>query len=575
MADVFDKFKEYSVAEFFKKNRQMLGFSGKVRSLTTIVHEYVTNSLDACEEHGILPEIKVEITEAKEIPGSEVPVSGNGSQNGIGKTEGVSRAFGRNADQMKPRTENLVVRVQDNGIGIPEKLIGKALGQMLAGTKFARYAQQRGQQGIGAAGCTMYSLLTTGKPIYVESRYNGILIKCNLAIDFKSNAAVLSNVVKEENTSGTGVLVEAEFGDVKYDSGAYGVYEYLKRTAIANPHAQITLVEPNGNAVLLPRSDENIPPKPRDVLPHPLGITTHDLIDFAKREREFSTIKQFLQERFSRVSPAKVQELKALVPDVDFGKNPKNLSWEEADRMVKAFGQAKWIAPATDSVIPVGREQIEKAMKNILMPEFISVTERSPKVFRGGIPFLVEAAIAYGGNAGRAKAEGGRSGDILRFANRVPLLFDAGGCALNEATKNIDWKRYGIRNFDEGAITVFINFASVHVPYTGAGKQAVAQDEEIMDEIRNAVQEAARVMQRYVGSVVREREREGKKKSVLRYTEQLSKDLAELANEDNAGELKKMLVAIVERKYEGEANGEEENGKGKGENIGEEKVPEE
>ncbi len=531
MPDVFDKFKEYSVAEFFKKNRQMLGFSGKTRSLTTIVHEYTTNSLDACEEHGILPDITVGLKEL---------------ENG-----------------------NITVKTTDNGIGIPEKLIGKALGQMLAGTKFARYAQQRGQQGIGAAGCTMYALLTTGKPVYVESRYNSVLIKCRLAIDFKSNAPVLSDVVKEENADGTGVVVEAEFGDVKYDSGPYGVYEYLKRTAIANPHAQITLVEPNGNTVLFPRSDERM-------LPHPLGITTHDLIDFAKREKD-STLQQFLQEAFSRVSANKVQEVKALVPGIDFGKKPKDLGWEEADRLVNAFKQVKWIAPATDSVVPVGKEQIEKAMKNILMPEFISVTERSPKVFRGGIPFLVEAAIAYGGNSGRAKTEGGRTGDIMRFANRVPLLFDAGGCGITEAVKNIDWKRYGIRNFDEEAITVFINFASVHVPYTGAGKQAVAQDEEIMDEIRNAVQEAARAMQRYVGSVVREREREGKKKAVLRYIEQLSKDLADLSGEKNAEELRKKLTEIVERKYAGaETNGEEESGKGKGkEKLEEEEVPEE
>ncbi len=536
MADVFDKFKEYSVAEFFKKNRQMLGFSGKIKSLTTIVHEYVTNSLDACEEHGILPDIRVEL---KELEGG-----------------------------------NILVRNVDNGIGIPEKLIGKALGQMLAGTKFARYAQQRGQQGIGAAGCTMYSLLTTGKPIYVESRYKGTLVKCNLAIDFKSNSAVLSNVVKEENTNGTGLLIEAEFGDVKYDTGPYGVYEYLKRTALANPHAQITLVEPNGNTVLFPRSDDKLPPKPKDVLPHPLGITTHDLIDFAKREKD-SNISAFLQERFSRVSANKVLEVKALVPDVDFNKAPKDLSWEEADRLVKAFKQVKWISPATDSIVPVGKEQIEKAMKNILMPEFISVTERSPKVFRGGIPFMVEAAIAYGGNSGKTKTEGGRSGDIMRFANRVPLLFDAGGCGITEAVKNLDWKRYGIKNFDDEGITVFINFASVHVPYTGAGKQAISNDEEIIDEIRNAVQEAARAMQRYVGSVVREREKESKKKAVLKYAEQLSKDLADLSGEKNSEELKKMLIAIVENKYSGIESRAEDEKEEKKEKIEEEKSIEE
>ncbi len=533
MLDVFDKFREYSVAEFFKKNRQMLGFSGKIRSLTTIVHEYVSNSLDACEEYEILPEIKIELREL---------------ENG-----------------------NIVVKVQDNGIGIPEKLIGKALGQMLAGTKFTRYAQQRGQQGIGASGCTMYALLTTGKPIYVESRYDKTLVKCNLTIDFKSNRPVLTNlqkqqilegqsqqrldIVKEKNIDGTGVLIEAEFGDVKYDGGVYGIYEYLKRTALANPHAQITLIEPNGNSAFFPRSDNKIPPKPKDILPHPLGITAHDLIDFAKRS-ENNNISSFLQQSFSRMSANKVQEIKTLTQEMNFGKKPKDLNWEEADKLVKIFKQMKWIAPAVDSIIPIGKEQIEKAMKNILIPEFIAIAERNPKVFRGGIPFLVEVAIAYGGNSGKSNAEGKRSGDIIRFANKVPLLFDAGACGLTEAVKNLDWKRYGIKNFDECAITILINFVSVHVPYTGAGKQSIAQDEEILDEIRNAVQETARIMQKYIGNVVREREKEGKKKAVLRYIEQLSKDLSELSNGKNTDELTRKLIEIVEKKYSGETKEE-------------------
>jgi DNA topoisomerase VI subunit B len=524
MADAFDKFKEYSVAEFFKKNRQMLGFSGKTRSLTTIVHEYVTNSLDACEEHGILPEITITI---RELPGG-----------------------------------NVVVRAADNGMGIPEKLIGKALGQMLSGTKFARYAQQRGQQGIGASGCTMYSLLTTGKPITVESSYGGTRIKCNLAIDFKTNSPVLTNVVKEENATPTGLAVEAEFGDVKYDTGPYGVFEYLKRTAMANPHAKITLIEPSGNPVMFPRSDEIVPPKPHDVQPHPLGITTHDIIDFSKRSAAAS-ISLFLEESFSRVSKNKVVELSELLPDVNFGKKPKDLSWEEADKITKSFAQVKWISPATDSVVPIGKEQIEKAMRNILAPEFLAVTERSPKVFRGGIPFLVEAAIMYGGNSGRAKVAGGRGGDIMRFANRVPLLFDAGGCGITEAVKNMDWKRYGIKDFDDTAITVFINFTSVHVPYTGAGKQAISMDEEIGDEIRNAVQEAARAMQRYVGSVVREKEREGKRKAVFRYIEQLSRDLSEMTGE-KAEVLAKLLAELVERKYMAAGGGGSDEGEGNG-----------
>lgn len=516
MGDSFDKFKEYSVAEFFKKNRQMLGFSGKIRSLTTLVHEYVTNSLDGCEEHKVLPEINIEIKELE--------------------------------------NKNIELSVQDNGVGIPEKLIGKALAQMLAGTKFARYVQQRGQQGIGAAGCTMYALLTSGKPIYVESRYKKICTKCTVSIDFKSNTPILSNVIKEEGAENSGLFIKGEFGDVKYDSGAYGVYEYLKRTAIANPHAQIKLIEPNGNSVLFPRSDERIPEKPKEILPHPLGISTHDLWEFAKKENQ--NLSVFLQTSFSRVSLNKVRELKENLPPELFNKKTKELSWEDCDLIVKAFGKVKWIAPAMDSLIPIGPHQIEKAMKNILMPEFISVTKRSPKVFKGGIPFLVEAAIGYGGNAGRIKKTGEREGDLLRFANRVPLLFDGGSCAITESIKNMDWPRYGIKNFEQAPITVFVNFISVHVPYLGAGKQAISQEEEILDEIKNAVQEAARNIQRYISSVVRERESKHKKNVILRYVKQLSQDLSELTDKKQKQELEKLLIEIVEKKYDKNTEGE-------------------
>lgn len=509
--EIFKKFKEYSVAEFFKKNKQMLGFSGKIRSLTTIVHEYVTNSLDACEEHGILPNIKVIIKEVGE--------------------------------------ERIKVRVEDNGPGLPKELIGKALGQMLAGTKFARYAQQRGQQGIGAAGCTMFALLTTGKPIYVESKYRGKLVKCYVAIDFKNNSPIISNLSESEGVEESGLTVEGEFGEVKYENSQYGVLEYLRRTAIANPHAQITLEEPNGNIVIFPRSDEKVPEKPKEILPHPLGISAHDLIELSKTEKEARSLKRFLEIRFSRVSQNKIKELQEILKDINFEKDPKELSWEEAEKIVKAFKNIKWMAPSSEGLVNIGKEQIEKALKNILMPDYVVVVERPPKVFKGGIPFSIEVAICYGGNSGKIKNDNTRGGDLLRFANKAPLLFDGGGCVISEVIKEIDWKRYGLKSFEEEPISIFININSVYIPYTGAGKQAIAKEEEIENEIKNAVQEAARNLQKYINSVIRERERETKKRVILRYVDQLTKDLSELSEERNEEEIRKKLTEIIEKKY--------------------------
>ncbi len=505
---IFSHFKEHSVAEFFKKNKQMLGFSGKVRSLTTIVHELVTNSLDACEEAGILPNIKVEVRE-------------------LG-------------------TDHYLVHVEDNGPGIPKTHVGKALGQMLAGTKFHRYVQQRGQQGIGAAGCTMYSILTTGKHPRAISYYKNKKISCEIGIDFKTNRAELVNLVEEENAEGkNGLVYEAEFKDVKYENSNYGVYEYLRRTALANPHAEIGIQGPDGQLVVFPRSVEQNPPRPREVKPHPLGISAHELLDLANGHHEHKKISLFLQHGLARVSANKVNELRELTKTVDFEKDPRNITWEEAELIVQAFKQVKWIAPETDSIVPIGKEQVEKSFMNIFNPEILAVTERSPKIYRGGVPFMVEAAIAYGGGIGQA----GKKGEIMRFANRVPLPFDAGGCALTESVKNVEWSRYSLKEFDEEPIVVLVNLVSVHVPYTGAGKQAVAQEEEVMDEIRNAVMEAARSVQRYLSGKRKAHELETKRKVISRYIQQLSSDLSDLAGTNERDMIKNRLLKIVEDKY--------------------------
>jgi len=499
MGEMTENFREYSITEFFKKNAQMLGFSGKIRSLTTIVHEYTTNSLDACEEAGILPDIKIKIEETGE--------------------------------------ERYAVMAQDNGPGIPPSLVGKALGQMLTGTKFHRYMQQRGQQGIGAAGCTMYALLTTGKPIHVISGHKGKIFECDLTVDLKTNEPIVTNSSEREGDF-SGLIVKGEFANVKYDKGQYGPYEYLKRTALANPHAQIEFTDPEGNVFLFPRSVEKVPEKPKEVLPHPLGVDTHDMLERAKTS-ESTRISSFLQTSFSRVSAEKVKELQALVPEIDFKRNPKTLTWEEAEKIVKAFRQVKWIAPATDSVIPIGKEQIEKSLKNIINPEIIAVVERPPKVYKGGIPYIVEVGIAYGGN---------QKSSIMRFANRAPLMFDASACAITEVIKNIDWKRYGVKDFENEPITVFVNFSSVYVPYISAGKQAIANDEEIMGEIKNAVFEAARQIERHISGKIRERERETKKQIFLKYINQLSADIAELSGTKKEL-IEKKLMEIVEGKY--------------------------
>ncbi len=515
--EIFKEFKEHSITEFFRKNSQMLGYAGKVRSLTTIVHEYITNSLDACEEANILPEIEIRVKELSENKYS--------------------------------------VYVRDNGPGIPSKHVGKALASVLTGTKFHRYMQQRGQQGIGAGGCTIFALITTGKGVHVKSSTGKEAYTCDLSVDIKGNRPLVSglNAIKPDFR---GLIVEGEFGDVKYEKSEHGVYEYVRRTALSNPHTSIKLIEPDGNEAIFPRSVNTMPRKPRQILPHPLGISASDLLDFA-HVSESRKVTSFLVDSFSRVTHDKVKELMDIAKDVDFEKAPKQLTWEDATKIVNAFRQVKWIGPELDAMSTIGEKQIEIAMRNILDPKFTSVVERRPQVFKGGIPFVVEVGIAYGGKAGRASGEG-VAGSILRFANKVPLLFDTGSCAITEAVNGIDWKRYSIARFEEEPVSVLVNVSSVYIPYSGVGKQAVAQEDEIVEEIKLAVQDAGRKLQRFLSGERHRNIQESGYKTIMRYVSQLSSDLEEITGRKKE-QTEKELKNLIEKKYKGLFKGEEDS----------------
>ena len=505
--EMFKEFKEHSIAEFFKKNKQMLGYAGMVRSLVTVVHEYVTNSLDACEEAGILPSISIEISS-------------------IGENR-----YG--------------VRVADNGPGIPKKYVGKALATILAGTKFHRYMQQRGQQGIGASGCTLFSQVTTGKPTRVRSvTGDAEKYSCSVSIDTMHNKPVISNYVDIEDGA-TGLEISADFATVKYENSDHGIYEYLKRTALANPHAEIRFVDPEKNEYVFMRAVNEIPKRPKPTKPHPLGVSVNDLVEFAYKS-ESRKISGFLEETFARVSSAKVKEL-AEITKLNMENDPRKLSWDDAEKIVNGFKQVKWIAPETSTISPIGEEQVKVAIKNILNPDFINVVERKPAVFYGGIPFVVEAAISFGGSSGKKLGDDEYAGSILRFANRVPLLFDSGSCAITQAVRNIQWKRYGI-DIENRPVSIFVNVSSAYIPYSGVGKEAIANTEEIIDEIKLALMDAARGMQRYIRGKQQFNVAANKYKMIMRYAKRLSKDLTELTLEDEAS-IEKSISTLVAKHY--------------------------
>ncbi|MEM2251034.1 MAG: DNA topoisomerase VI subunit B [Candidatus Hadarchaeales archaeon] len=518
--EIFREFKEHTVSEFFRKNAAMLGYTGKIRSLTTVIHEAVTNSIDAAEEAGILPKIKVIIEKASEDP------------------------------------EHLRVTVEDNATGIPESFISHVFGKMLAGTKLHRFMQQRGQQGIGISGAVMFSQMTTGKPVKViTSTGKGEIVEAHVMIDVERNEG---KIVKLRKLKGKwrGTRVELELKDIVYIRSRYGPFNYLRMTAVANPHVHITLVEPDGNLTVFENAVEEVPKPPEPVLPHPLGLLPDDLLSLAKRTSAKS-IGSFLSSELEKVSREKAREV-CRMAGVPENKNPKELTWEEAERIVKAFKEVKIQAPSSQGLRPIGAQNIESGLKQIYNPEFVHVVQRPPKVYRGGIPFQVEVGIAYGGSAGKRTEEGeGETGiEVIRFANRAPLIFDQGGCAIMTAVNSIDWRRYGVDPAN-APITLFVNISSVYVPYTSAGKQSIADEPEIVAEIRSAIMDAARELRAFLNRKIRLKERREKAMIFEKYLPVIAKKAARLAGK-SLPDISKVLTKILGGKNV--KTGEEEKG---------------
>ena len=507
------QFKDHSVAEFFKKNKQMLGLTGKIRTLTTIVHEYVTNALDACEEAKILPEIEVKISELAE--------------------------------------EYYEVMAKDNGPGLTEQTVGRAFAQLLSGTKFHRLMQSRGQQGIGAAGCTMLSLMTTGKPIQVITGTGKKTLSVELTINPEKNEPKIIKI-EEVKKEFEGTAVKAKFKGLKYQRSDQGPFEYLRRTAIANPHAKIIFFEPDGTKTVFERTSKAIPERSVEVKPHPKGSTVDEILTMAKSTKARNT-SSFLKNDFDRMGDKAIEEITKHV-SFDMKKDPKRLEWAEAEEIVKAVKNIQFIAPRTDALRPIGKERVDAALREIVQPEFLSVVERKPQVYSGGFAFQVEAAVAYGGGAGRGSGEVIENNDgtkteirrveVMRFANRVPLLFDGGGCALTKAVQSIDWKRYGIKDMDNAPLTVFTHILSVHIPYTGAGKQAISDDEAIMEELRLAIMDTGRRIYQLVAGKRREAEKQAKKKLFMKYATEVAIALHDLTGK-GVKEIEKKLHDIV------------------------------
>jgi len=486
--------REISVSEFFTKNRHLLGFDNPRKALLTCVKEAVDNALDAAEEAGILPDVLVNV---------EVAVA-----------DGAPPPPPSQATRFR-------VTVIDNGPGIVRQQIPPIFAKLLYGSKFHRLRMSRGQQGIGISAAGMYAQLTTGKPVQIISRTGARAAAhyFEVQIDTKKNEPriVENKKIDWEHQRGTQVALEI---DGRYQKGRASVDEYLEQVAIANPHVQLVYRTPEAETREYPRTIQELPPQPKEIKPHPYGIEFGILLRMLHDTRS-RTLAGFLAADFSRVSSAVAQQIcgtAKLSPNA----KPRNVHGVDAEALYKAIQSTKIMAPPSNCISPIGEKAILHGLYKQIKGDFYTAVTRPPAVYRGN-PFIIEAGLAFGRGPDQAAqtpeapavplAEGEQQDDdnelarVIRYANRVPLLYQQSACATFKSVLETTWRNYGVVQsrgaLPAGPMVVFVHMASVWVPFTSESKEAIADYDEIRKEIRLALQECGRRL----GVFLRKRER--------------------------------------------------------------------
>jgi DNA topoisomerase-6 subunit B len=520
-----------SISEFFTKNRHLLGFDNPSKALLTAVREAVDNALDAAEEAGILPDVTVEIS----------------------AVEGHSDRY------------RLLVR--DLGPGIIKRQIGKIFGKLLYGSKFHRLKQSRGQQGIGISAAGMYAQITTGRDLEIISK-TGARRPANrviMRIDTKLNEPMFKSEEEIEWEYDHGTQIVMVMAAV-FKGGKHGIGEFLRQTALSNPHARFEFQPPRGERIYFERQVDELPAEPVEIQPHPHGVELGILMRMM-HDTKLRNLTEFLCTEFCRVSERVAEEMitdaAKLIPDRQraqlLRRNPKQMQRHEAEALYEVMQATKLMSPPTNCLSPIGPEAMMKGLFSLFDPggydedEFFVTSEtRAPAVYRGN-PFQVEVGIVHGkGLLGDTQAE------VFRFANRVPLQYQFGACAVTRAITSMNWRQYHLQQprggLPVGPMVVAVHIASGWMPYTSESKEAIAHYPEILAELRLALQVCARRLAKHIKKKKRALDELKKRAYITNYVGPIAEALDDILNlpEGETDAIKARLEEIITETRGGE-----------------------
>ncbi len=497
-----------STAEYFAKNLQQVGFSSATKAVLTTLKEAIDNSLDACEQASILPDIIVDIQK-------------------------LGAGTGKNTDLIK-------IVVQDNGPGIDPDDIAKVFGEYLASSKFGKGQCTRGQQGIGISAATTWAQLTQARGAIVTTKTEKMrkAFKAQIDVDIKSNSGLVKAKETFDWEAKHGTRVEFLIDGRVQLNGDGGILTYLEGTVLVNPHLTLTYQLPGVESVRIERVSEVVPEVPEATMPH---LHTFKLGEFITHAALYGKISldKFLKVGFSRVTDHVIKDLVKNGLKKDLVHKPLTaFSEEDFKTIFKILQDTPMAAPSTKSVLTVGEEALGLSIQRLGEVDFFSVVTRKPAICDYK-PTVVEVAIARFKNKA---SEHDEPVQVLRFANRVPLQFDKAACAITKAIESVNWRAYGLQQ-PKGSVPVgpyvfAVSVTSPFIKFKNASKETVDASDELVEEIRRALIQAGQKLSRYINKEQREADFERKLAHIEQFAPILVETLVRIAKAPHSRKLK-------------------------------------
>ncbi len=523
---VAEVFQEISAADFFYRNRDIAGFTSPSRAVYSTIRELVENSLDACETIGVPPDIYLRLSH------ESGPIDGPGVYS---------------------------VRVEDNGLGVPGKVIPSAFGQVLYGSKY-KLRQTRGQFGLGGKMALLYGQVTTHSEAQIESSTGGKerITEVVLQIDIQQNKPIiLKNKTHPNKHHWRGTAIEFRT-EADYSRAMSKILDYMKQTAIIVPYANITFVDPRGRLYRFLRGTTTVPKAPTETSPHPHGVDVETVQRLLKITNA-KTLQEFLRKHFQRIGDTTARKFLQYA-SIGQRKTPRNIGPDDVVKLVNAMkNYEEFLAPDSSCLSPLGEELLATGIKKELGiadddiaqgNAYVGTLQRKPATY-AGFPFIVEVGLASSKNIPT-------EGKILlfRFANKIPLLFDeASDVSWKVVNNSIDWRNYKVAP-GETPLAVFVHLCSTKVPYKTVGKEFIADRPDVEHEILNAIREAGRTLKLYLSKKEHLATERRRLDVFEKYLPKIAQFSTKLAKQKKEPDVKSLLKSVM--KYGAEEEQEQE-----------------